>query len=82
MDEQGEWCKQPGVDPPMTNLERFCAWVLATPALRERFMMIDDTACFVHEVVAVGRVHGFQFTDAEVEWAMRESHLVWLERWL
>jgi hypothetical protein len=64
------------------ELERFRRAVLGDLRLQRRLRQTADMESFVRLVVTVSRKLGYRFTAADVEDALRASHLTWIGRWI
>jgi hypothetical protein len=64
------------------DFEAFRERVLASPALLETLRGTPDQDAFVTAVVRSAAGLGFQFTNAEVEAALRVARREWIERWI
>jgi hypothetical protein len=67
---------------PAAPFDAFRKIVLADPLLLEQLRATPDVPSFIALVREMARVHGFQFTDEDVQGALRASQQAWIERWL
>jgi len=64
------------------ELARFRQAVLSDRKLQHRLRQTADRESFVRLVVAVGRDHGYRFTAADANDALRAAQRAWIERWI
>jgi hypothetical protein len=69
-------CRAEGRDIPRSPLpplsfEAFRSLIFQTPALRERLRSIDERRRFIVTAIELGREHGFDFNEADVDAGLR-----------
>jgi hypothetical protein len=63
-------------------LEQFRAVVVEDDGLQVRLSGFDDLQDFKEAVLEAGSERGFDFTELELDQAIREARRSWLERWI
>jgi aspartyl/asparaginyl beta-hydroxylase (cupin superfamily) len=64
------------------GLEQFRQLVLEDLALQEKLRETPDLKAFLDLTLQLGKDLGYVFTVEDVEHAMKESRLSWLQRWI
>lgn len=62
--------------------DQFYQVVLQDEQLQAQLRDITDFTAFVHQVVALGEAHHYQFTTNDVQAALQAQRRAWLERWI
>jgi hypothetical protein len=66
--------------PAMQDFDRFYNLVISEPALMEKLRAAPGRDAFKALAVELGRTHGLNFTEAEVQLALDGAKRTWLER--
>ncbi|HEY6229829.1 MAG TPA: aspartyl/asparaginyl beta-hydroxylase domain-containing protein [Pyrinomonadaceae bacterium] len=64
------------------ELQRFRQRVLKDLHLQRRLRETDDRESFIRLLVDVGRQHGYRFSAADADDALRAEQRAWIERWI
>ena len=62
------------------SFEDFRELVLGDVSMLKDLQAITDSVEFVSRVVELARLHGFEFSDADIEEEMRRARRKWFER--
>jgi Nif11 domain len=63
-------------------LTRFRLLVLQDQSLQNQLRDLDDRDEFIVRAIELGRLHDYDFTEADVNEAMQAGRRAWLERWI
>ena len=72
----------PQMSESAASFDAFRKIVLAQPALLEQLRTTPDIPAFVTLAREMAEQHGFQFTDEDIQAALRTSQQAWIERWI
>ncbi|MDB6079402.1 MAG: Aspartyl/asparaginyl beta-hydroxylase [Akkermansiaceae bacterium] len=64
------------------DFEPFRRLVLSEPAIQEELVAITDRRTFLNHTVELGRKHGFDFLEDDVDAALQAARRNWMERWI
>ncbi|GAA5120283.1 aspartyl/asparaginyl beta-hydroxylase domain-containing protein [Luteolibacter yonseiensis] len=65
-----------------SGFEPFRRLVLSESAMQEELGAITDRGIFLSHAVELGRKHGFDFLEDDVEAALQDARRKWMERWI
>lgn len=64
------------------DFDPFRRMVLSEPTIQEELGAISDLRAFLSHTVELGRKHGFDFLEDDVEAALQAARRKWMERWI
>jgi hypothetical protein len=66
----------------LKRLAEFQQLVLADPALQRELREAADLPVFLERVLALGALHGYDFTAEDIQAGLRAGRRAWLEKWI